>query len=111
MKEWEKLPKEYKGAIEVATYEAHTVMQAQYDARNPAALARLLKNNVKLRTFSPEILEASHKAAVAVMDEEAAKNAKFKKIYEPWKRFRQDQNTWASVAEDTMQSFLIQMGR
>jgi TRAP-type mannitol/chloroaromatic compound transport system substrate-binding protein len=111
LKEWEKLPKEYQAAIETATYEAHVVMQAEYDARNPAALARLLKNGVKLRTFSDEIMEASYKAAHAVMEEEASKNAKFKKIYEPWKRFRQDQNTWASVAEDPMQQFLIKIAR
>ncbi len=111
IKEWEKLPKEYKAAVEAASYEAHTVMQAEYDARNPAALARLLKNGVKLRTFSKDVMDACYKAATNVMDEEAAKNAKFKKIYEPWKRFRQDQNQWASVAEATMQDYLIRAGR
>jgi TRAP-type mannitol/chloroaromatic compound transport system substrate-binding protein len=111
IKEWEKLPKEYKAAVEAASYEAHVVMQAEYDARNPAALARLLRNGVKLHTFSPAIMDACYKAANAVMEEEAAKNAKFKKIYEPWKRFRNDQNQWASVAESTMQDYLIRIGR
>src|SRR6185503_1516624 len=97
--------------IEAASYEAHVVMQAEYDAKNPAALARLLKNGVKLRGFSKDIMDACLKAATDVMDEEAAKNAKFKKIYEPWKRFRQDQNQWASVAESTMQNYLINAGR
>jgi TRAP-type mannitol/chloroaromatic compound transport system substrate-binding protein len=86
-------------------------MQAEYDAKNPAALARLMKNGVKLRNFSKEIMDACYKAAHDVMEEEAAKNAKFKKVYEPWKRFRQDQNTWASVAEATMQNYLISAGR
>lgn len=107
IKEWEKLPKDYQAAIEVATYEAHVVMQAEYDARNPAALARLLKAGVKLRSFSKPIMDACYKAAQEVMDEEAAKNAKFKKIYEPWKRFRQDQNQWFSVAEAPLQNFMI----
>ncbi|NEX61539.1 TRAP transporter substrate-binding protein [Noviherbaspirillum galbum] len=107
IKEWEKLPKEYQAAIEAASYESHVVMQAEYDARNPAALARLLKNGVKLRSFSKEIMEACYKAANEVMDEEAAKNAKFKKIYEPWKRFRQDQNQWFSVAEVPLQNFMV----
>ena len=106
IKEWEKLPKEYQYAIEAASYEAHVVMQAEYDARNPAALARLLKNGVKLRAFSKEIMEACWKASNEVMEEESAKNAKFKKIYDPWKRFRQDQNQWFSVAETTMQNFM-----
>lgn len=107
IKEWEKLPKDYQAALEVATYEAHVTIQAAYDARNPAALARLLKAGVKLHTFSKEIMNAFNKAATEVLDEEAAKNAKFKKIYEPWKRFRQDQNQWFSVAEAPMQNFMI----
>jgi TRAP-type mannitol/chloroaromatic compound transport system substrate-binding protein len=107
IKEWEKLPKEYQAAVEAATYEAHVVMQAEYDSRNPAALARLLKNGVKLRSFSKEIMEACWKATNTVMEEEAAKNAKFKKVYEPWKRFRQDQNQWFSVAEAPLQNFMI----
>jgi TRAP-type mannitol/chloroaromatic compound transport system substrate-binding protein len=107
IKEWEKLPKEYQAALEAATYEAHVVMQAEYDARNPGALARLLKSGVKLRTFSKEIMDACYKAANDVMEEESAKNAKFKKIYEPWKRFRQDQNQWFSVAEVPIQNFMI----
>jgi len=107
IKEWEKLPKEYQAAIEAASYEAHVTMQAEYDARNPAALARLLKNGVKLRQFSKEIMEACYKATNDVMEEEASKNAKFKKIYEPWKRFRQDQNQWFSVAEVPLQNFMI----
>jgi TRAP-type mannitol/chloroaromatic compound transport system substrate-binding protein len=111
LKEWDKLPKEYQAAIEVASYECHVVMQAEYDAKNPAALARLMKNGAKLHNFSKEIMDESYKISMAVMEEEAAKNPKFKKIYEPWKRFRQDQNQWASVAEATMQNYLIGMGR
>jgi TRAP-type mannitol/chloroaromatic compound transport system substrate-binding protein len=107
IKEWEKLPKDYQAAVEAASAEAHIVMQAEYDAKNPGALARLLKNGVKLHTFSKEIMDACNKAATEVMDEEAAKNAKFKKIYEPWKRFRQDQNQWASVAEAPLQNYMI----
>ena len=110
-KEWEKLPKEYQAAIEVASYECHVVMQAEYDARNPAAMARLLKNGAKLHKFSNAIMDASYKASTEVMDAEAAKNAKFKKVYESWKRFRHDQNQWASVAESPMQEYLIAAGR
>ena len=106
-KEWDKLPKDYQAALEVATYEAHVTMQAMYDARNPAALARLIKNGVKVRSFSKPILDACHKAAMEVFDEEAAKNPKFKKVLDPWRRFRQDQNNWYSVAETPMQAYLI----
>ena len=110
-KEWDKLPKEYQAAIEAASFECHVGLQAEYDARNPKALARLQKSGAKIRTFSKEIMDTAYKHSVAVMEEEAAKNAKFKKIYDPWKKFRHEQNLWASVAESTMQNFLISAGR
>lgn len=107
IKEWEKLPKEYQSAFEAASYEAHVTMQAEYDAKNPAALGRLIKAGAKLRFFSKEILEACYTAATTTMEEEASKNAKFKKIYEPYKRFQRDQNQWNSVAEAPMSNFMI----
>ncbi|MES2534628.1 MAG: TRAP transporter substrate-binding protein [Pseudomonadota bacterium] len=106
IKEWEKLPKDYQYALEVATYEAHVVTQAAYDAKNPAALARLIKNGAKLRYFSKPILEACYKASVTTMEEEASKNAKFKAIYEPYKRFQRDQNQWFTVSEGQMSNFM-----
>src|SRR5450759_2332171 len=42
-KEWKALPPQYQAALEVATFEAHVRCQADWDARNPLALARLLK--------------------------------------------------------------------
>ena len=105
-KEWDKLPKDYQYAIEAASAEAHTYMQARYDALNPGALARLIKNGTKVRFFSKEIMEASYKAAVQTMEEEASKNAKFKAIYEPYKRFQRDQNQWFSVVESPMMNFM-----
>jgi TRAP-type mannitol/chloroaromatic compound transport system substrate-binding protein len=107
IKEYEKLPKEYQAALETASYEAHVYMQADYDFLNPTALARLMKNGAKLRYYSKDIMDAAYKAANAIYEEEAAKNAKFKKIYEPWKKFRQEQNTWFAVAEAQMQNYLI----
>jgi TRAP-type mannitol/chloroaromatic compound transport system substrate-binding protein len=111
IKAWEKLPKDYQAAVEVATYEAHVAMQAEYDVKNPTALARLLKNGVKLRTWSRDTMDACYKTATAVMEEEALKNARFRTVYDPWKRFRQDQNQWASVAEAPIQNYLISAGR
>lgn len=106
-KEWDKLPKDYQAALEVASYEAHVTMQAMYDARNPSSLARLLKEGVKLRYFSKTILDACYKAAHDVFDEESQKNPHFKKIFEPWQRFQRDQNQWAMVAENQIQNYLM----
>jgi TRAP-type mannitol/chloroaromatic compound transport system substrate-binding protein len=104
-KEWEKLPKSYQAAFEVAAAEANVKMLADYDAKNPAALARLLKNGAKLHKFDRSIMQACFEAANDVMEEEAAKNPAFKKIYEPWKTFRNNSMQWFNVAEREYASF------
>ena len=105
MGEWAKLPKEYQSILESACWEAHIYMQARYDAKNPAALKRLVAGGTKLMPFSNEIMAACYKAALELYDETAAKNPKFKKIYEPWKKFRDEQIEWFSVCEGRFDNF------
>ncbi len=104
-KEWDKLPKQYKAAIEVASLEAHVDMQAKYDAKNPAALGRLLQNKISLKPFPPAVMDACFKAAQETFTEEAAKNPKFKKVYDDWKNFRNNQGQWFNVAEQSFARF------
>jgi TRAP-type mannitol/chloroaromatic compound transport system substrate-binding protein len=106
IKEWEKLPKEYQAALEAACYEANTDMMAEYDFKNPQALQRLVKNGVKLHAYSPEIMRAAYKASFELYEEEALKNPAWKKIYEPWKKFRDEEFLWHRVAEQTLATFL-----
>jgi TRAP-type mannitol/chloroaromatic compound transport system substrate-binding protein len=49
---------------------------------------------------------ASWKAANEVFDETAASNAKFKKVYEPWRKFRDEQILWSRVAEQNFDQFM-----
>ena len=82
-------------------------MMAKYDALNPPALKRLIANGVKLLPFSNDIMAACYKATQEVYDEIATKNEKFKKIYEPWKKFRGDEVEWFAVAENRFDNFMI----
>jgi len=104
---WEGLPPIYKAAITAASYEANVHVQANYDVRNPQALARLLKRGVKLRAFPQPVMDACLKAAKEVMDAEAEKNPAFKKIYDHYRRFQIQQNQWYSVVEARIQNYLI----
>ncbi len=103
---WEALPKDYQSILESACAEANVDMVAKYDALNPAALRRLVAAGVQLRPFPREIMQASHKAATEVYDEFATTNAKFKKIYEPWKKFRDEEILWFRVAEQNFDQFM-----
>ena len=101
------LPKDYQAILESACAEANIDMVAKYDALNPAALKRLLANGVKLQPFTNDIMAACYKAAQEAFDEIAAKNEKFRKIYEPWKKFRADEVEWFSIAENRFDNFMI----
>lgn len=104
---WNALPPEYKAILEAACAEANISMLAKYDARNPAALRRLVvEHKVQLRPFSREILSACWFAANQVYAEESAKNPQFKIIYEGWKTFRDDQVLWSRVAEQNFDHFM-----
>ena len=109
-KAWADLPHAYQAILEAACAEANVDMVAKYDARNPAALRRLVAAGVQLRAFPREIMQASYKAAVEVYDEFAAKDAKFSKVYEPWKKFRDEEILWFRVAEEGFDQFMVLAG-
>jgi TRAP-type mannitol/chloroaromatic compound transport system substrate-binding protein len=105
-KAWSELPKDYQSILEAACAEANMDMTAKYDALNPPALRRLVAAGVQLRPFPREIMQACHKAAVEVYDEFATTNPKFKKVYEPWKKFRDEDILWFRVAEQNFDQFM-----
>ncbi|MFZ5508601.1 MAG: TRAP transporter substrate-binding protein [Pseudomonadota bacterium] len=109
-KQWDSLPKDYQNILEAAAAEAHVEMQARYDVRNPAALKKLVASGTQLRPFSRDVMAACYKEAFALYEETAAKNPKFKKIYEPWKKFREDQYLWFRVAENAFDNFVYSGG-
>jgi TRAP-type mannitol/chloroaromatic compound transport system substrate-binding protein len=104
--EWAKLPKEYQEAFQAAAYEANVTMMAEYDHKNPAALAKLMQSGVKVREFSTEILKATYKSATDLYADESGKNPAFKKIYDEYDKYRRTQAAWFSLAERRMDSFL-----
>ena len=108
--QWEQLPKQYKAVLEAACFEANVTMAAKYDAENPAALKRLVGGGAQLRPFPRDVMEACYKAATELYDETAKTNPKFAKIYEPWKKFRDDEYLWFRVAENSFDNFAFTAG-
>src|SRR3954470_22991993 len=111
IKAFEALPKESQSILESAAADANDWIQAKYDAANPAALKRLIASGVKLLPFSNEIMAACEKASAEVFDDIATKNAKFRKVYEPWKKFRDEQVQWFSIAENRYDNFMVSAQR
>jgi TRAP-type mannitol/chloroaromatic compound transport system substrate-binding protein len=102
---WDSLPKQYQEAIISAAREANVDMVAEYDAKNRLALQRLKAAGVQFHKYSDEIMKGSYKAATDLYEDEAAKNAKFKAVYEPWKKFRGEEAQWFALSESAMDQF------
>ncbi len=106
LKAWDALPKDYQAAIQAASAEANAWMTAKYDVGNPAALKRLVGAGAQLRGFSRPVMEACYKASEEVYAELGDKSPEFRKIYEPWSKFRDEQVLWFRVCENAFNTFM-----
>jgi TRAP-type mannitol/chloroaromatic compound transport system substrate-binding protein len=104
-KAFDALPADYKAALEGACHEADITMTAEYDAKNPAALARLVNGGAQLRAFSPAIMQAAFKASQDIYNDEANKFPEFKKVFDSYSRFQRDSSRWMRVCEAAMDNF------
>jgi TRAP-type mannitol/chloroaromatic compound transport system substrate-binding protein len=109
-KAWDSLSADYKTIVTAAASHAHVDMQAKYDARNPAALKRLLAAGTQLHAFDPSIMKAAYEAAMALYDDLSSKNPAWKKIYADYAAFRDEQHRWFRFTEAGFDSFM-QSGR
>jgi TRAP-type mannitol/chloroaromatic compound transport system substrate-binding protein len=106
LKAWDALPAMYKEAIAAASGEITARSVAKYDAQNPKALRELVASGTKFLPFPQTVLEACFNAANELYAETTAKNAKFKKVYESWKAFRNEEVLWFRVVENTFDNFM-----
>ncbi|MCF8183891.1 MAG: ABC transporter substrate-binding protein, partial [Polynucleobacter sp.] len=109
-KAYDALPADYKAVLAAAASFAHVDMQAKYDAKNPGALKSLVSKGTKLHAFDKSILVAAHTAAMDLYSDLSAKNPNWKKVYEDYAAFRDDQNLWFRFTEATFDNFM-QTGR
>ena len=100
------LPKEYQAIVEAAASHAHTEMQARYDARNPAALKRLVAGGAKLAAFPKPVMDSAFKSAMELYTELNDTNPAWKKIYTDYSAFRKDQNLWFRFTEATFDRYM-----
>ncbi len=105
-KKWDELPPEYKAVLEAAAAESNLHITAEYDTRNVDALRRLIAQGAQLRAFPRTVLDAAYNAAFELYDELAAKSPQFKRIYGPWKAFRDNEYAWFRVAEHNFDNYV-----
>ena len=92
--------------VEAATAYAHTEMQARYDARNPAALKRLVAAGTKLSPFPKSVMDAAFKEAMGLYEELSNSNPNWKKVYSDYSSFRRDQNLWFRLPDAAFDRYM-----
>jgi TRAP-type mannitol/chloroaromatic compound transport system substrate-binding protein len=110
LEKWNELPKPYQAIVTAAAGFANIEQTGRYDARNPAALKRLVAAGTQLRPFSQPIMEACLKASQEVNAETSASNADYKKVWDSIRAFRNDGYLWWQVAEFSYDNFMIRTG-
>ena len=105
LKAWESLPASYQAIFEAAAHQSGIQMQVRYDTHNPPALKRLVGQGVELRSFSQGIMEAAQAASTDLLEENAAKDPRYRAIYESWSKAREGSFEWFGKAELAYASF------
>ncbi len=102
---WASLPVDFQHMFHAACREASQVMQARYDAKNPAAMERLITAGVQPLPFPDDVMRRAREISETQLEDEAAKDAAYAKIHAHWKAFRASSFAWFDLAERAYQDF------
>ncbi|MBL1276272.1 MAG: TRAP transporter substrate-binding protein [Ectothiorhodospiraceae bacterium] len=98
---WGSLTPDLQKAIETAASASNLWMLAQFEAKNFEALAKLKnEHHVQVYEFPAEVISELRKLSTVVLEEEAEKNADFKRIYQAYKTFADNHGSWSELSEE-----------
>lgn len=103
---YNELPKAYQSLIDIATRAAGSSMVAKYDSTNPDALRRLIAAGAVLRNFPRDVMDAAFKTSNELFEEFNNRDPRFKKIYDSYMGFRDNNIPWHRVAEGSFDNYL-----
>ena len=100
-KAWQSLPKDLQKIVEVATKALNQSMYYEFENLNAQALRELTeKYKVEILPFPDDIIKELKRLTVETLEEEAAKDTQFKKVYDAFKTFQAEHNAWNAIADD-----------
>jgi TRAP-type mannitol/chloroaromatic compound transport system substrate-binding protein len=106
--EYARLPEAYQQALHTVCHETFADRMAAYDAANPPALDRLVRDHgVIVNAYSDDIMEAAWQESNAYLAELSAQNADFGRMYQSYVAFRDAQWSYARGNDMTYQDWVI----
>ncbi len=96
---WDSLPDDLKMIVSKAADSTNVRMLAEFEAKNLDALEGLKAKGVEVLKFPTAVTDELKKLAGTVFEEEAAKDAGFKKVYDAFRAFQQKNTQWNAISE------------
>ena len=98
---WVTLSPELQKVVEVAAAATSEWIYAQMEYQNQLALQQLKKkSNVEILPFPDDVLTALRKTTKQTLEEEAAANPDFKRVYDAYEAFRNSYEGWNEIADE-----------
>ncbi len=106
---WDGLSTADQAMIDAASSMENDVMMSEYNAKNGAALARLVnEQGVKVRSFNDDIYDSFGEAAAEVFADVVAHSPLAKEIHESFVAARANVGAWAKISD---QAYVAQRNR
>jgi len=104
---WAQLPEDLQLMVETAAAAVSQWIYAQMEFHNQAALQELhSKQNIEVLEFPPEVLAELKRLTKETLDDEASKNAKFKRVYDAYTGFSESYKEWSKMSDEAYQKAL-----
>jgi TRAP-type mannitol/chloroaromatic compound transport system substrate-binding protein len=104
---WAQLPDDLKAIVNNAAQATSLWMYTNMEFNNAEALKQLkTMQNVEILEFPPEVLAQLKTIAEQVMEEEAATDPEFKRVYKHYKAFKENYVNWTSISDESYQNAL-----
>ncbi|MDZ7751587.1 MAG: TRAP transporter substrate-binding protein [Gammaproteobacteria bacterium] len=98
---WDSLPERLQRIVRVAAMATNLWAYSQFETLNLQALRELRQEGrVNILPFPDEVLVELQRLTRETLEEEAAGNADFRRVYEAYKAFRADNDAWNEISDD-----------
>ena len=94
---WEKLSPQHQAIITAAAEEMTGTMVQEFRYKNAIALAEM-PNNVQIKTFPKEVMDAAKVALKEVLSDESKKNPDFKEVLKSYNSFTKLNKKWDDIS-------------
>lgn len=97
---WDSLPEDLQLLVETTAMACNVLMLAEFETRNLEALETLKSRyKVEVLEFPADVIAELRKLTQLTLDEDAAQDAVFKKVYEQYKTFMATNDAWNVISE------------